>query len=76
MPKFLEDDLKREAEKKGFTGKRLARYVYGGLNDIGAMRGSKETAKGEAMQVKHDRDMKERKLTPKSAEIIRRKAGM
>ena len=53
MPKFLEKKLKSEASKKGFTGKRAAKYVYGAMNNMGAMRGSKETAKGRLMQKKH-----------------------
>jgi hypothetical protein len=46
--------LKTQAAKKGFTGKRADRYVYGAMNNLGAMRGSKETAKGKRMQKKHD----------------------
>ena len=57
MPKFLEDKLAAEARKKGFTGRRAARYEYGALNNMGAMRGNKVTAKGEAMQRKHQRKM-------------------
>jgi hypothetical protein len=49
MPKFLEDKLKSE-----YPGDSHA--VYGTLNRIGAMHGNKETAKGKAMQAKHDRD--------------------
>jgi hypothetical protein len=56
MPQFLESKLKSEARKKGFTGKRAARYVYGAMNNMGAMRGSKETAKGAKMQAKHNRE--------------------
>lgn len=56
MPRFLETRLKAEAAKKGFTGRRAARYVYGAMNDLGAMKGNKVTAKGQAMQRKHDRD--------------------
>ena len=33
--------LMREGRKKGFKGKRLAHYVYGTLNKIGAMHGNK-----------------------------------
>lgn len=58
MPQFLEDRLKTEAARRGFTGKRLAHYVYGAMNNIGAMHGSKETAKGRNMQAKHNRKMK------------------
>jgi hypothetical protein len=48
MPKFLEQKLKAE-----YPGN--AHAVYGTLNAIGAMHGNKETAKGRAMQAKHDR---------------------
>ncbi len=58
MPKFLEAALEKSADKKGFTGKRKARYVYGAMNNQGAMRGNRETAKGAAMQRKHDLKMR------------------
>jgi hypothetical protein len=35
MPKKLEAKLKREASKKGLTGKRKAAYVYGTLRKTG-----------------------------------------
>ena len=54
MPAFLERKLKSEAGKHGFTGKRAARYVYGAMNNMGAMRGNKVTPKGERMQKKHE----------------------
>lgn len=53
MPKFLENKLKSVAAKKGFSGKKAAKYVYGAMNNMGAMKGNKETAKGAAMQKKH-----------------------
>ncbi len=56
MPAFLENILSKQAAKKGFTGKRKDRYVYGGMNNLGAMRGNKETAKGRAMDLKHMHD--------------------
>lgn len=58
MPKFLEDDLRRFARKKGMTGDRVDRYVYGAMNNMGAMHGNQETAKGAAMEAKHERDKK------------------
>ena len=58
MPKFLEEKLRSEAAKKGFKGKRADRYVYGAMNNMGAMRGSKETAKGARMEAKHKSDMR------------------
>ena len=54
MPIFLESKLKQQAEKKGFSGKKADHYVYGAMNNMGAMRGNKETAKGKRMQKKHD----------------------
>lgn len=60
MPKFLEDRLEAAAEAKGKTGKEADRYVYGTLNNMGAMHGSKETAKGKAMDAKHAADMKKK----------------
>lgn len=47
MPKFLEDKLKKEYGAKSKT-------VYKVMNALGAMHGNKETAKGRAMQKKHD----------------------
>jgi hypothetical protein len=54
MPRFLENALRHEAAKKGLKGRAADRYVYGGLNSIGAMHGNKETPKGARMQAKHD----------------------
>ncbi len=47
MPEFLEAKLKKEygADSK---------VPYKVMNKLGAMRGNKPTAKGEAMQRKHD----------------------
>jgi hypothetical protein len=67
MPKFLEERLEEEAEKKGFTGKRKDKYVYGAMNNMGAMRGSKTTAKGEAMEEKHEKDMAKKKAQHNAA---------
>jgi hypothetical protein len=53
MPKFLEDKLKRQYPNHPAA-------VYGTMNKLGAMQGNKETAKGRAMQRKHDRKMKRR----------------
>lgn len=57
MPKFLEDKLRAQARKEGKKGKAADRYVYGAMNNMGAMHGNKETAKGAQMQAKHERDM-------------------
>lgn len=55
MPAFLESKLRAEARRKGFTGRRADKYVYGAMNNMGAMRGNKETRKGAAMEAKHER---------------------
>lgn len=55
MPEFLEKQLKKAAAKKGKSGKAADRYTYGALNNMGAMSGNKTTAKGRAMQKKHDK---------------------
>ena len=47
MPKFLEDKLKAEYGKNNHA-------VYGTMNKIGAMHGSKETEKGREMEAKHE----------------------
>jgi hypothetical protein len=49
MPKFLEDKLKKEYGSQSDV-------PYKVMNSIGAMRGNKETAKGVAMEEKHNRD--------------------
>ncbi len=51
MPKFLEAKLKAEYGNNHHA-------IYGTLNKIGAMHGNKETAKGAAMQRKHDKKVK------------------
>jgi hypothetical protein len=51
MPKFLEEKLKKEYGNDNHA-------VFGTLNKIGAMRGSKETKKGRRMEEKHDAKQK------------------
>lgn len=58
MPQFLEDRLKAEAAAKGMTGDQADRYVYGGMNNLGYMRGNMETSAGRAVQAKHVRQVK------------------
>jgi hypothetical protein len=58
MPKFLEDQLRAAAKKAGKSGDAADRYVYGAMNNMGAMHGNKETAKGRAMEKKHAADKK------------------
>lgn len=61
MPKFLEKALEAQAAKKGFSGRRADRYVYGAMNNLGAMKGNKETPKGARMQAKHERDYSQKR---------------
>ncbi len=35
MPEAAERSLKAQARKKGFTGERFRKYVYGGLRNLG-----------------------------------------
>jgi hypothetical protein len=44
------------AAKKGKRGRAADRYVYGTMNNMGAMHGNKVTAKGRQMQRKHKRE--------------------
>lgn len=50
MPEFLEKKLRQEYGNN-------ARAIYGTMNDIGAMHGNKETAKGREMERKHEDKM-------------------
>jgi len=54
MPKFLEEALKREYPNHPAA-------VYGTMNKLGLMKGNRETAKGRAMQRKHDRKAKRKR---------------
>jgi len=62
MPVFLENLLKRAAAKKGFSGRRAAKYVYGAMNNMGAMKGNQVTAKGERMEAKHQKKISTERL--------------
>jgi hypothetical protein len=76
VPKFLENALRHEGKRKGLAGKHLERYIYGGMNNIGAMRGSKETAKGAAMERKHESDQKKGSRTMEPKESPQTMKGM
>lgn len=58
MPAFLEAKLRKNVPK----GVDEDRYVYGALNNMGAMRGNKETAKGKRMEKKHARKVQHEKM--------------
>ena len=50
MPKFLEEKLRKEYGNNPHA-------IYGTMNKLGAMKGNKETAKGRAMEKKHEAKM-------------------
>jgi len=58
MPAFLEARLKSAAADKGLKGEARDRYVYGAMNNMGAMKGNKITAKGRRMERKHNEKMR------------------
>jgi hypothetical protein len=60
MPKFLETKLKKEYGAK-------SDIPYKVMNSIGAMKGSKETPKGAAMERKHIEHVHQHLQTPKVA---------
>lgn len=43
-----ETALRKSARKKGLTGERLGRYVYGTLNNLGLKKGNKTTRRGRS----------------------------
>ena len=55
MPAFLEAKLRKNVP----SGVDPDRYVYGALNNMGAMHGSKITKKGKRMEAKHNTKMRQ-----------------
>ena len=53
MPAFLEKTLRANVP----AGVDPDRYVYGAMNNQGLMHGSQETAKGAAVEKKHESDL-------------------
>lgn len=53
MPAFMEKKLKAEYPHNNHA-------VYGTMNKLGLMRGSKTTAKGRDAEARHHRDMKKK----------------
>jgi len=54
VPAFLEAKLRKNVP----AGVDPDRYVYGAMNNMGAMRGNKTTAKGKRMEKKHNAKMR------------------
>lgn len=53
MPKALAAEMKRGYEGKGLSEEEVNHRVYGKLNKMGAMRGSKVTRKGRRLEKKY-----------------------
>lgn len=58
MPKRVIAAMKRGYKGKGLSEKEINKRVYGKLNEMGFMRGSKETKKGRKGEAKYSRDHK------------------
>lgn len=54
MPAFLEAKLRKNVPE----GVDPDRYVYGAMNNMGAMKGNKITPKGKRMEKKHREKMR------------------
>ena len=52
MPKALEQKMRAGYRKSGLSKEEVDHRVYGAMNNQGYMRGSKETAKGKALDKK------------------------
>jgi hypothetical protein len=76
MPDFLEAALRHHAKKKGLTGEHADKYVYGTMNNLGAMSGPNITEKGRAMEAKHERDMATAKPRVKSTMKVKRRRDL
>lgn len=56
MPKKVIAAMKRGYKGKGLSEKQVNKRVYGALNKMGFMHGSKETKKGVKAEAKYRRD--------------------
>ena len=61
----MEKKLASEADKKGLSGKKKDQYVWGTMNNIGAVHGNKISARGRAMEKKHEAKMAGRSAAKK-----------
>lgn len=58
MPKKIIAKIKKGYKGKGLSEKEVNKRVYGALNNMGFMKGSKETKKGKKAEAKYSRDHK------------------
>ena len=56
MPKHIINAMKKGYKGKGLSEKEVNKRVYGHLNKMGFMKGSKETKKGVKAEKKYSRD--------------------
>jgi hypothetical protein len=56
MPEKVIESMKRGYRGSDLSSKEINHRVYGHLNNVGAMHGSKETRKGAAMERKYEAD--------------------
>ena len=56
MPTFLENAIRHSYRGSNLSKEEIDHRVYGHMENIGAMHGNKITAKGRAMEKKHDED--------------------
>lgn len=56
MPKQLIARMKSGYSGSGLSAEEISHRIYGALNNMGAMHGSKETAKGASYEAKFQRD--------------------
>ena len=61
MPKALIAEMQSGYKGSGLSKDEVNRRVYGHLNNVGAMHGSKETAKGAKMESKFEADHSKRR---------------
>ena len=58
MPKKIISAIKKGYKGKGLSEKQVNKRVYGALNNMGFMKGSKETRKGQRAERKYTKDHK------------------
>lgn len=58
MPKNIENKIKSGYKGKGLSEKEINKRVYGALNNMGLMKGSKITKKGQRAEKKYNKDHK------------------
>ena len=56
MPKAIEQKIRAGYKGKGMSEKEVNKRVYGALNNMGFMKGSKVTKKGQKAEAKYKRD--------------------